>query len=40
MFTIIQSSVNVKTVLEDALGVDSDNCADNTAEFAGFCRPR
>ena len=32
----IQSSVNVKTVLEDALGVDFDNYADNTAEFAEF----
>lgn len=32
----IQSSVNVKTVLEDALGIDFDNYTDNTAEFAQF----
>ena len=32
----IQSSVNVKTVLEDALGVDLDDYAGNTQELAEF----
>ena len=32
----IQSSVNIKTKLEDALGIDFDDYAENTEEFAQF----